>query len=101
MVFLHIGTGFGFASHGVPVRFRCDLKFSYKDFKSSFDNAEFLSFGSFSFFACKTKKENERKKKKTNYASLYRCCTAAAPCKDRVTVITFGSDVPFVKQDSG
>ena len=64
MVFLHIGTGFGFASHGVPVRFRCDLKFSNKDFKSSFDNAEFLSFGSFSFFVCKTKKENERKKKR-------------------------------------
>ena len=34
----------------------------------------------------------------SNYASFYRCCTAAAPCKDRVTVITFGSDVPFVKQ---
>ena len=43
VVFLHIGTGFGFASHGVPVRFRCDLKFSNKDFKSSFNNAEFLS----------------------------------------------------------
>ena len=24
--------------------------------------------------------------------------TTAAPCKDRVTAITFGSDVPFVKQ---
>ena len=34
----------------------------------------------------------------SNYASLYRCCTAAAPCKDRGTVITFGSDVPFAKQ---
>ena len=41
MVSLHIGTGFGFASHGVPVRFRCDLKFSNKDFKSSFDSAGF------------------------------------------------------------
>ena len=32
--------------------------------------------------------------------TIYRCRTAAAPCKDRVTVITFGSDVPFVKQSS-
>ena len=46
-----------------------DAKFVLKIFTVLFDNAEFLSFGSFSFFACKTKKENERKKKKTNYAS--------------------------------
>ena len=32
--------------------------------------------------------------------TIYRCRTAATPCKDRVTVITFGSDVPFVKQSS-
>ena len=45
-----------------------DAKFVLKIFTVLFDNAEFLSFGSFSFFACKTKKENERKKK-INYAS--------------------------------
>ena len=43
-------------------------KLPKKHFTVSFDNAEFLSFGSFSFFACETKKENERKKK-INYAS--------------------------------
>ena len=32
------------------------------------------------------------------YARTVRCCTAAAPSKDRVTAITFGSAVPFVKR---
>ena len=41
-----------------------DAKFVLKIFTVLFDNAEFLSFGSFSFFACKTKKENEHKKKR-------------------------------------
>ncbi len=39
-----------------------DAKFVLKIFTVLFNNAEFLSFGSFSFFACETKKENERKK---------------------------------------
>ena len=41
-----------------------DAKFVLKIFTVLFNNAEFLSFGSFSFFACETKKENERKKKR-------------------------------------
>ncbi len=39
-----------------------DAKFVLKIFTVLFNNAEFLSFGSFSFFACETKKENEHKK---------------------------------------